>query len=190
MCGRFTLAVSSSSVIEEYFSVDASVGHADLSPRYNIAPSQDITVIVKPDAESGRVLTMMRWGLVPHWAKDIKIGYKMINAKAETLAEKPAYRTAYKKRCCLIPTTGFYEWQHAMVKSNRTTSIAMMKECWLLPDSGNMRASRSIRPRPLPWMPMTRFGISMTGCPSYCRNQTLKIGSIQIGMSRKIYAHC
>jgi len=53
---------------------------------------------------------MMRWGLIPHWAKDIKIGYKMINAKAETLAEKPAYRTAYKKRRCLIPATGFYEW--------------------------------------------------------------------------------
>jgi len=110
MCGRFTLAVSTWDVIEEYFSIDASGEHADLTPRYNIAPSQDIAVVVKPDATSDRALTMMRWGLIPHWAKDSKIGYKMINAKAETLAEKPSYRTAYKKRRCLIPATGFYEW--------------------------------------------------------------------------------
>ncbi len=110
MCGRFTLAINPGA-IEEYFAVDASGEHTDLSPRYNIAPSQDIAVVVKPDAESDRALTMMRWGLIPHWAKDIKIGYKMINAKGETLTEKPAYRTAYKKRRCLIPATGFYEWQ-------------------------------------------------------------------------------
>jgi len=90
--------------------VDASGEHADLSPRYNIAPSQDIAVITQSDADSERNLTMMHWGLIPHWAKDSKIGYKMINAKAETLAKKPSYRTPFKKRRCLIPATGFYEW--------------------------------------------------------------------------------
>ena len=109
MCGRFTLAFNPNA-IEEYFSIDIPGEHTGLSPRYNIAPSQDVAVVVRPDAEAGRNLTMMRWGLIPHWAKDSKIGYKMINAKAETLTEKPSYRTAYKKRRCLIPATGFYEW--------------------------------------------------------------------------------
>lgn len=110
MCGRFTLALTKRDVIEEYFSIELSGDEIDLSPRYNIAPSQNIAVIVKSDADSDRTLAMMHWGLIPHWAKDSKIGYRMINAKAETLTEKPSYRTPFKKRRCLIPATGFYEW--------------------------------------------------------------------------------
>ena len=78
-------------------------------PRYNIAPSQDIHVVTQLDNSADRALTQMRWGLVPRWAKDIKIGYKMINARAETLADKPAYRVPFERQRCLIPTDGYYE---------------------------------------------------------------------------------
>lgn len=89
----------------------------DLRPRYNIAPSQQIAVVRK--SESGgehagnfsREVRAMRWGLVPSWAKDPKTGFKMINARGETVLEKPAYREAFKRRRCLIPADGFYEWQ-------------------------------------------------------------------------------
>ena len=76
---------------------------------YNIAPSQDIAVV---RAGGGRRhMALLRWGLVPAWAKEVKSGYSMINARAETVADKPTYRTAFKHKRCLIPTTGFYEWK-------------------------------------------------------------------------------
>ena len=108
MCGRFALAKTSEE-IADYFSLKQL---PDLPPRYNIAPSQQIAVIIHKDEFPERKLVMMRWGLIPSWAKDEKIGYKMINARAETVSEKPAFRSAFKKRRCLIPTDGFYEWWH------------------------------------------------------------------------------
>jgi putative SOS response-associated peptidase YedK len=78
----------------------------NLAPRYNIAPSQSAPIV-----KAGRILSMARWGLIPSWAKDAKIGYKTINARAETVAEKPSFRSAFKARCCLIPATGFCEWK-------------------------------------------------------------------------------
>ncbi|MCU1309796.1 MAG: hypothetical protein JWO20_921 [Candidatus Angelobacter sp.] len=90
----------------------------DYSPRYNISPSQQVRVLKLAEdfsaASSATVAMQMhiqRWGLVPHWAKDVKIGYKMINARSETILEKPSFRTAFKKRRCLIPADGFYEWK-------------------------------------------------------------------------------
>jgi putative SOS response-associated peptidase YedK len=81
---------------------------AEMSPRYNIAPTQLVAVI----ANNGKnMLEFYRWGLIPSWAKDSKAGSRMINARAETLAEKPAFRTAFKRRRCLIPADGFYEWR-------------------------------------------------------------------------------
>lgn len=83
----------------------------DVTQRFNIAPSQTAPVVVKTAA--GRTLTGMRWGLVPFWAEDPKIGYKMINARAETVAEKPSYKKCFQQRRCLVPADGFYEWQKA-----------------------------------------------------------------------------
>ena len=89
----------------------------NLRPRYNVAPSQDVAVARAADpgsqsgAGEGRTLSMMRWGLIPAWAKDHAIGHKLINARSETAAQKPSFRSAFRRRRCLIPADGFYEWQ-------------------------------------------------------------------------------
>ncbi|MCU1285310.1 MAG: hypothetical protein JWO13_1660 [Acidobacteriales bacterium] len=83
----------------------------DYSPRYNISPSQSVFAIRQDAAQPARMLSKLRWGLVPFWAKDLAIGYKMINARSETGLDKPAYRDSFKKRRCLIPADGFYEWK-------------------------------------------------------------------------------
>ncbi len=93
--------------MERYFNVRPH--QFQLLDRYNVAPSTNIPVIRLIEGE--RVLSLMRWGLIPYWARDPKIGYKMINARAETVAAKPAFRSAYKARRCLIPASGFYEWK-------------------------------------------------------------------------------
>jgi len=109
MCGRFALKAPPRS-IQQHFDLPETV---DLSPRYNIAPSQAVAVVRHLPGKNIRQLDLLRWGLVPGWAKDIKISYRMINARAETLAQKPAFRTAFKKRRCLIAADGFYEWLHS-----------------------------------------------------------------------------
>ncbi len=106
MCGRFSLS-SSVAEIAAVFGVESD----DLPPRYNIAPSQSVAAIVRLPDTSKPQLQMLQWGLIPAWAKDPKIGYKLINARAETVSEKPSFRSAFRQRRCLIPTTGFYEWQ-------------------------------------------------------------------------------
>lgn len=104
MCARY--AFFSGKIIKEDFGLPAI---PDLTPRYNIAPTQAVPAIIQhPDGQ--RELTFFQWGLVPSWAKDPSIGTKMINARAETLAEKPSFRTAYKRRRCLLPADGFFEW--------------------------------------------------------------------------------
>jgi putative SOS response-associated peptidase YedK len=108
MCGRFTLRASAQ-VVAEQFDVFAS---GQWEPRYNIAPSQPVAV-VRAAAAASRELTWRRWGLVPAWSKDPAIGNRLINARAETAAEKPAFRTAFRRRRCLIVADGFYEWQRA-----------------------------------------------------------------------------
>src|SRR5215813_7645535 len=109
MCGRYTLHHKPEE-IEERFDVEPN--EELLAPRYNIAPSQIIPVI--RHARSGDDLREMagcKWGLIPFWAKDPKIGNNLINAKAETIAEKPSFKQAFAKRRCLIPADGFYEWK-------------------------------------------------------------------------------
>lgn len=105
MCGRFTMAEPDSAIIER-FAIQESLFKT--IPRYNIAPSQPVAGVV---SNGTRFLDAFQWGLIPPWAKDPKIGNKMINARGETLAEKPSFRSAYKRKRCLIPTTGFYEWK-------------------------------------------------------------------------------
>ena len=105
MCGRYNLITDAHALIDFF---ELSEGLA-FSARYNIAPSQSVPAIRQHDGE--RRLAQLRWGLIPFWAKTAKIGYSTINARAETLAEKPAFRAAFRQRRCLIPATGFYEWQ-------------------------------------------------------------------------------
>ena len=109
MCGRFTLFDSSDSLAERFGLGEGT----SLSPRYNIAPAQAVTVVRIPAERAVRELVLLRWGLVPSWAKDPSVGYRMINARAETAAEKPAFRAAVRRRRCLVPADGFYEWKHA-----------------------------------------------------------------------------
>jgi putative SOS response-associated peptidase YedK len=107
MCGRYRLS-RAKEIIAEHFDIPDEV---EWSPRYNIAPAQRVAVVRQNPEHPVRQFSVMRWGLIPYWAKDANIGYKMINARAETVAEKPAYRESFKNRRCLIPADGFYEWK-------------------------------------------------------------------------------
>ena len=120
MCGRFTLGEVKDLAVR--FSIDHPL--ADMpTRRYNIAPGQDVPVVA---ADGSRSLTLMRWGLVPFWAKDPKVGNRMINARSESVAEKPAFRSAMKSRRCIVPTTGFYEWKRA--KDGKQPYLARLKD--------------------------------------------------------------
>ncbi len=106
MCGRFTLVTDPEKLTSRFQLQEIPF---DLKPRYNIAPGQPIPAIL---ADGGRRrIGQLRWGLVPSWAQDEKIGYKMINARAETLQEKPAFRRLFERKRCMIPADGFYEWK-------------------------------------------------------------------------------
>jgi len=105
VCGRFAF-YSPAEATARLFGADASL---DVKPRYNIAPTQYVAT-VRDGAGGTRELASLRWGLVPFWAKDPSIGNRMINARAETVAEKPSFRNAYRQRRCLILADGFYEW--------------------------------------------------------------------------------
>lgn len=108
MCGRF-VSSSSAEEIAQYFEVDQVSEQAlEHRPNYNTAPTTDVFVVYSDG--SSRKLDTFHWGLVPRWAKDLKIGNRLINARAETVAEKPSFRSAFKKRRCIMPADGFYEW--------------------------------------------------------------------------------
>jgi putative SOS response-associated peptidase YedK len=133
MCGRFNLRVNPA-LLAEIFQLTRE---PDIHPRYNIAPTQQVAVVRRADV--GRELSMLRWGLVPSWAKDVKIGNSLINARAETVATKPAFRAAFKARRCLIPATGFYEWKktgkakqpfHIEMKDGQPFAFAGLWEFW------------------------------------------------------------
>jgi putative SOS response-associated peptidase YedK len=121
MCGRFVLKAPFSELVRLY----NITNNLNLEPRYNIPPTEDIAVVRPDPAGTGRRLDMLRWGLVPYWAKDIKIGFSMINAKAETVAEKPAFRHAFKERRCIIPADGFYEWRKLDTRTKQPYAIVM-----------------------------------------------------------------
>lgn len=106
MCGRYTLSQSEESIAAA-FGITAI---PKLLPRYNIAPTQPVPTVLLRN-ESQRQLQLLHWGLIPSWAKDPRMGAKMINARAETIAEKPSFRSAFRRRRCLIVADGFYEWQ-------------------------------------------------------------------------------
>jgi hypothetical protein len=107
MCGRYRLS-RRKQIIEEYFGTVS--GEDDWNPRYNIAPTQPVPVIRQNPKEPRRELSLVRWGLIPSWAKDMSGAAMMINARSETAATKPAFRDPFTSRRCLVPADGFYEW--------------------------------------------------------------------------------
>ena len=106
MCGRFTQRMTWRELHERMGLLGTPL---NLRPRFNVAPSQDVAAVRAND--DGRTLAMLRWGLIPAWASDPAIGHRLINARSETAAEKPSFRTAFRHRRCLIPADGFYEWR-------------------------------------------------------------------------------
>ncbi|MBT8136074.1 MAG: SOS response-associated peptidase [Gammaproteobacteria bacterium] len=106
MCGRFAFYAPAEAVTRIFGVEDPP----DIEPRFNIAPTQFVPII-RADSDGERSVSMLRWGLVPFWAKDKAIGNRMINARAETLSEKPAYKSPFRKRRCIVPANGFYEWK-------------------------------------------------------------------------------
>jgi putative SOS response-associated peptidase YedK len=133
MCGRFSL-IESVHELQQQFEFDLSV---DLQPRFNIAPSQEVFSIISYGKK--RRGGTLRWGLVPHWAKEAKIGYKMINARAEGIEEKPSFREPFRKKRCLIIADGFYEWKKVddrkqpyrfVMKDRKPFSFAGLWETW------------------------------------------------------------
>ena len=137
MCGRFTLRAPASVVAEQF----AVFEMPPFTPRFNIAPTQPVAVVrLAPHVDQPqRELVWLRWGLIPSWAKDPAIGNRLINARAETAAEKPAYRTAFRRRRCLVAADGFYEWQRAgkgkqpyfiRMHDDRPFALAGLWEAW------------------------------------------------------------
>jgi putative SOS response-associated peptidase YedK len=144
MCGRYLL-ISPVEAMRRFFDVG---GLLNLPPRYNIAPTQDAPV-VRLDKQGRRELILMRWGLVPLWAKDLSMGARCINARAESIAEKPTFRDAFEHRRCLVPTDGFFEWEKkGKVKQpwrigpaeDGLMALAGVWERWRAPDGGVVRS--------------------------------------------------
>jgi putative SOS response-associated peptidase YedK len=134
MCGRYTLRTPVDSLVER-LKIDEYP--SSILPSYNIAPTQEVAAVVEEDEE--RKLELFRWGLIPSWAKDPEIGSRMINARGETVSEKPSFRKAFKARRCLILADGFYEWQkidngkqpyHVRMKGESPFAFAGLWEIW------------------------------------------------------------
>jgi putative SOS response-associated peptidase YedK len=139
MCGRFTLFTDFNQLIDR-FTIEAAFTKYEYQMSYNIAPSHSVVAVIN-DGTKNR-LGYLKWGLVPSWAKDEKIGYKMINARGETLAEKPSFRNAFKKKRCLIVADSFYEWKKTQerkiptcikLKSDEPFGMAGLWESWKSP---------------------------------------------------------
>jgi putative SOS response-associated peptidase YedK len=153
MCGRFTLTIDPYHLQEAF---PWAVIPDDIVPRYNIAPSQSVAVI--PNT-GDNTLAMYKWGLIPSWAKDPAIGDRMINARAETLAEKPSFRNAYRRRRCLILADGFYEWKqnpdlktkqpmYIRLQGQRPFAFAGLWEVWKTPDGADVHSCTIITTQP------------------------------------------
>jgi len=141
MCGRFTLRTPTHVLGGQF----AAVADIVFEPRFNVAPSQPIAAVrLNPDGQPGeRHLVALRWGLIPSWAKEASIGNRMINARSETVAEKPAFRAAFRRRRCLVPADGFFEWQRRgkakqpyfiHLPDERPFAMAGLWESWEGPD--------------------------------------------------------
>lgn len=145
MCGRFTLTAPIEEIIDR-FEIEAFLDEEDYTPSYNIAPSQMVLAVIN-NGKANR-MGFLKWGLVPPWAKEVSIGNKMINARAETLAEKPSFRKAFAKKRCLIIADSFYEWKRhenktktpmrIKLKSDRLFAMAGVWEQWKSPENQSL----------------------------------------------------
>lgn len=153
MCGRFALLTPGEDLVSQFGVTETPVDISRIAPQYNVAPTQPVVVVRGTAVSTGstqavsnqRELTFLQWGLIPSWAKDPKIGSSLINARAETAAEKPSFRAAFKRRRCLIPADGFYEWQKLGGKKQPMFihmadkvpfAFAGLWESWHSPDGG------------------------------------------------------
>ena len=154
MCGRFTLTVDPADLQEAFYWVNFS--NLDFAPRYNISPTQPLAVV--PNTGENK-LDFYTWGLVPFWAKDPAIGSRMINARSETLAEKPSFKNSFKRRRCLILADGFYEWQkvpgsktkiptYIRMKNGKPFAFAGLWENWHSADGSEILSSTIITTQP------------------------------------------
>lgn len=148
MCGRFSQQRPASE-LAEIFAAEPLVD--DLGARYNVAPTDDALVVVQRDDR--RAITAYRWGLVPHWAADLKTGSRMFNARAETLTTSPAFRDAFKRRRCLVPVDSFYEWKregsvrqpYNVVRADgRPLALAGLWAGWKDPETETVRRTFTI----------------------------------------------
>lgn len=147
MCGRFALKTTTQAIREMFLLEEGEA----FEPHYNIAPSMKIPAVWESPEKGRRQMTLLKWGLVPSWAKDPAIGNKMINARAESAAEKPAFRAPFRRKRCLIPADGFYEWkkppegkkvkQPYFVKraDGKLLAFAGLWDCWRAPDGGELK---------------------------------------------------
>lgn len=149
MCGRFTLGHSAEDIAKAFGLTEIP----DWQPRYNLAPTQTIPAIVEPPETHARAFKPLRWGLIPSWSKDSGIGAKLINARAETVREKPSFRDAFKRRRCLIVADGFYEWKkqsgkkqpfHFRLTSGEPFAFAGLWERWHSPDGDTIETGTII----------------------------------------------
>lgn len=152
MCGRFVLTADGVA-IQQHFDL-TSVPDGLVTARYNIAPTQPVPVITNDDPTA---LTAHRWGLIPSWAKDPAMGSRLINARAETVHEKPSFRSAFKRRRCLIPANGFYEWKRdgknkspyfVHLKGQALFAFAGLWEIWHSPEGDELRTCTIITTEP------------------------------------------
>lgn len=150
MCGRYTLTIDIKTVAEK-FGVPATL---DTSPRYNIAPTQEVVSVMRNGASH---LEWLRWGLIPSWAKDESIGSRMINARAETLTEKPSFKGLLRSKRCLIVADGFYEWKqengskvpmYMTLKSGEPFAFAGLWDLWKSPGGEHIRSCTIITTEP------------------------------------------
>ena len=152
MCGRFTFATTPDKIMERF---QLSEIPFEIHPRFNIAPGQPILAIIEEQCK--RRIGQLRWGLVPSWAKEEKIGYKMINARAETLTEKPAFRNLFARKRCLIPADGFFEWRQTqkgkqpmriLMKNEEPFAFAGLFDTWASPDGKKLHTCTVITTSP------------------------------------------
>jgi len=153
MCGRFTLTDPDQGLAVQFNLPNVP----EMKPRYNIAPTQPVAAVRVPAADAERELTMLVWGLIPPWAKDPAIGSRMINARSETVAEKPAFRAAFKRRRCLVAADGFYEWQkvdggkqpyYIRMCDGRPFAFAGLWEYWESPDGSVIESCTLLTTKP------------------------------------------
>jgi putative SOS response-associated peptidase YedK len=153
MCGRFTQTATPAAIAQQFDVHNFPL----LKPRYNIAPSQPVATIRIDSKTMTRQLVLLRWGLIPSWAKDPKIGFHCINAKAETVAKKPSFRAAFRKRRCLVVATGFYEWQvqgktkqpmWIGLKSRQPFAFAGLWEQWKPPEGDTIESCTILTTEP------------------------------------------